>query len=75
LNPDFLAGEFDTQFVQDGSLPESTTEQDQSLPEIAALSAVLATHKLTQQSAVIIQQSKRDTSNWKWAGRWEHTKK
>ena len=75
LHPDFLAGEFDTQFVQNGSLPESTTEQDQSLPEIAALSAVLATHKLTQQSAVIIQQSKRDTSNWKWASRWERTKK
>jgi acetyl/propionyl-CoA carboxylase alpha subunit len=73
-NPDFLAGEFDTQFVQDGSLPESATEQDPSLPEVAALSAVLATHKLTQQSAVIIQQDKRNTSNWKWAGRWEHTK-
>ena len=74
VNPDFLAGEFDTQFVQDGSLPESTTEQDQSLPEIAALSAVLATHKLTQQSAVIVQRGKRDTSNWKWAGRWDRIK-
>ncbi|MFV1950223.1 MAG: acetyl-CoA carboxylase biotin carboxylase subunit [Anaerolineales bacterium] len=73
-NHDFLAGEFDTQFVQDGSLPESATEQDQSLPEVAALSAVLATHKLSQQSAVIIQQGKRDASNWKWVGRWERTK-
>ena len=74
MNPDFLAGKFDTQFVQDGSLPESSEKLDQSLSEIAALAAVLATHKLTKESAVIMQRGKRDTSNWKWVGRWERTK-
>ena len=73
-NPAFLAGEFDTQFVQDGQLLMQGVKEDKSLPEIAALSAVLATHKHTQQSAVVIQRGKRDTSNWKWVSRWESTK-
>jgi acetyl-CoA carboxylase biotin carboxylase subunit len=73
-NPDFLAGEFDTQFVQDGSLPLSGKLQDDSLAEMAALTAVLATHKLSQRSAVVMQRGKRDTSNWKWVSRWERTK-
>ena len=73
-NPAFLAGEFDTQFVQDGQMLMQGVKEDKSLPEIAALSAVLATHKHTQQSAVVIQRGKRDTSNWKWVSRWESTK-
>jgi len=73
-NLDFLAGNFDTQFVQDGSMPKKTEKDDQNLPEIAALAAVLATHKRSQQSAVVMQRGKRDTSNWKWVGRWERTK-
>ncbi len=73
-NPAFLAGEFDTQFVQDGKMLMQGVKEDKSLPEIAALSAVLATHKHTQQSAVVMQRGKRDTSNWKWVSRWESTK-
>jgi len=73
-NPDFLAGNFDTQFLQDGSMPKKAEMDDQNLPEIAALAAVLATHKRTQRSAVVIQRGKRDTSNWKWVSRWERTK-
>jgi len=73
-NTNFLAGEFNTQFIQDGNLPVSDTSMDQSLPEIAALTAVLATHKRTQRSAVSMQRGRRDTSNWKWISRWERTK-
>ena len=73
-NPAFLAGEFDTQFVQDGQMLMQGVKEDKSLPEIAALSAVLATHKHTQQSAVVMQRGKRDTSNWKWVSRWENIK-
>jgi acetyl-CoA carboxylase biotin carboxylase subunit len=73
-NPDFLSGQFTTQFVQDGGLPSRPSLENEDLPEVAALAAVLATHKRTQQSAVVIQRGKRDTSNWKWAGRWERTK-
>jgi acetyl-CoA carboxylase biotin carboxylase subunit len=70
-NPAFLKGEFDTQFLQDHSLLESGTEQDNALPEIAALAAVLATHQYNQQSAVIIKRGESDLSNWKLAGRRE----
>ena len=73
-NQDFLTGNFDTQFIQDSNLPIGGKQMDQSLPEIAALTAVLATHKRTQRSAISIQRGKRDTSNWKLVGRWERTK-
>ncbi|NQS91848.1 MAG: acetyl-CoA carboxylase biotin carboxylase subunit, partial [Chloroflexi bacterium] len=74
-NPDFLAGEFNTQFVQDGVPSFSGIKKDQVLTEVAALAAVLAAHDQTQRSANIIQRAKRDTSNWKWVGRWERTNK
>ena len=73
-NPEFLSGDFDTQFIQDGELLISDEQKDPHLPEIAALTAALATHKLTQESAVGIQVGMRDTSNWKWVSRWERTK-
>jgi acetyl/propionyl-CoA carboxylase alpha subunit len=73
-NPDFLDGNFNTQFVQDGVPPFSGIQKDESLPEIAALAAVLAAHERSQRSAVVIQRAKRDTSNWKWVGRWERTR-
>jgi acetyl/propionyl-CoA carboxylase alpha subunit len=73
-NPDFLAGNFNTQFVRDGIPPFSGIQKDESLPEIAALAAVLAAHERNQRSAVVIQRAKRDTSNWKWVGRWERTR-
>jgi acetyl/propionyl-CoA carboxylase alpha subunit len=72
-NPDFLAGEFDTQFVQDDILLESEVDPDNGLPEIAALTAVLATYKANQLSAVDIDRGKSKLSNWKLAGRREQT--
>jgi hypothetical protein len=38
---------------------------------IAAVLATLVTHRETQQAAQIVRRSERDTSNWKWVGRWE----
>jgi acetyl-CoA carboxylase biotin carboxylase subunit len=73
-NPQFLAGDFNTQFVQDGMLPAGGKEQDPWLSEVAALAAVIATHKRSQDSAVVMQRATRDTSNWKWTSRWEQTK-
>jgi len=73
-NQDFLAGNFDTQFIEDSNLHAGGKQMDQSLPEIAALTAVLATYKQSQHSAISMQRGKRDTSNWKLAGRWERTK-
>ena len=74
-NQDFLAGNFDTQFVSDEVPPFSGIQKDEDLPEAAALAAVLATHDRTNRSAIVIRRAKRDTSNWKWVGRWERTNK
>ncbi len=73
-NPDFLAGNFNTQFVQDVLPPLSASHQDKTLSEIAALAATLAAYEQCQRSALDIQQSKRDLSNWKWVSRWEQTR-
>lgn len=74
-NPDFLAGNFDTQFVNDEVPPFTGLQKDKDLPKVAALAAVLATHDNTRRSAIVIRRAKRDISNWKWMGRWERTKK
>jgi len=74
-NQDFLAGNFDTQFVRDEVPPLTEVQKDKDLPEAAALAAVLATHDHTYRSAILIRRAKRDTSNWKWMGRWERTNK
>lgn len=74
-NPDFLAGNFDTQFVNDEVPPFTGVQKDEALPKVAALAAVLAAHDNTQRSAIVIRRAKRDISNWKWMGRWERTNK
>jgi acetyl-CoA carboxylase biotin carboxylase subunit len=74
-NSDFLAGEFDTQFLQDDILLDRGNGTDDSLPDIAALAAALATHHGHQQSAVFIKRGKSDLSNWKLAGRREQIDK
>ncbi|MCJ7585861.1 MAG: hypothetical protein MUO30_13985 [Anaerolineales bacterium] len=39
--------------------------------EIAALMATLVAHQQMERSAQVIKRGERDTSNWKWVGRWE----
>ncbi|MEA2007675.1 MAG: acetyl-CoA carboxylase biotin carboxylase subunit [Chloroflexota bacterium] len=72
-NPKFMAGDFDTQFVE-RELPMQIEDEGEE-PEIAALASVLAFHQQTQRSALVIQRAKRDTSNWKWVSRWERTQR
>jgi acetyl-CoA carboxylase biotin carboxylase subunit len=74
-NPDFLAGDFDTQFLQDDILLERINDADDNMPDIAALAAALATHQGHQQSAVHINRGTSDLSNWKLAGRREQIEK
>jgi acetyl-CoA carboxylase biotin carboxylase subunit len=38
---------------------------------IPAMIATLVSHQQTQRAVTIVQHGKRDTSNWKWFGRWE----
>lgn len=70
-SPRFMAGQFDTRFVEERFTLEEEFDGDDNLAMIAAVMATLVTHRETQQAAQIVRQSERDTSNWKWVGRWE----
>jgi len=67
----FMGGQFDTRFVEERFSMEAAEEGKTSRPEIAAIIATLVAHEQTQRAAHIIQRGERDTSNWKWLGRWE----
>lgn len=67
----FMGGQFDTRFVEERFSMESASEMDEAQAEIAAILATLVSHKETERSAQIVRRNERDTSNWKWVGRWE----
>ena len=67
----FMAGQYDTRFVEERFSMETAEESKEDLSEIAAILATLVFHQQTQRAAQIIQRGERDTSNWKWMGRWE----
>ena len=70
-SPRFMVGQFDTRFVEERFKFEENDEEQENLEIIAAVMATLVAHRETQEAAQIIRQSERDTSNWKWVGRWE----
>ena len=68
-SPRFMGGQYDTRFVEERfSMQE---QDDPAMAEIAAVFATLAAHHQSQHAAQIVQRNERDTSNWKWVGRWE----
>ena len=67
----FIAGQFDTRFVEKRFSMEKAEENKQTHPEIAAILSTLIAHTEIERSAQMIQRGKRDTSNWKWVGRYE----
>ncbi|HLF88914.1 MAG TPA: acetyl-CoA carboxylase biotin carboxylase subunit [Anaerolineales bacterium] len=67
----FMAGQFDTKFVEERFSMEEAEEGKVTHPEIAAILAAIVAHNQTQAAAQIVQRNERDTSNWKWVGRWE----
>jgi acetyl-CoA carboxylase biotin carboxylase subunit len=67
----FMAGRYDTRFVEERFSLEAAEETKEDLSDIAAILATLVAHQQTQRAAHIIQRNERDTSNWKWVGRWE----
>jgi acetyl-CoA carboxylase biotin carboxylase subunit len=67
----FIAGNFDTRFVEERFSLEKAEESKETYPEIAAIVATLVANQQTERSAHIIARGKRDTSNWKWTSRWE----
>ncbi|HSO12478.1 MAG TPA: acetyl-CoA carboxylase biotin carboxylase subunit [Anaerolineales bacterium] len=67
----FMGGQYDTRFVEERFSMEDAEEHRKSYTEIAAIFATLAAHQATERSAQFVQRNERDTSNWKWVGRWE----
>jgi acetyl/propionyl-CoA carboxylase alpha subunit len=67
----YMAGNFDTRFVEERFLLSEKEKRKFFNPDIAAILATLVAHRQTQRSANVIQRAKRDTSNWKWVSRWE----
>ena len=67
----FMAGQYDTRFVEERFSMSIAHEGKDNYPEIAAILATLVAHQQTQRAAHIIQRGERDTSNWKWLSRWE----
>jgi acetyl-CoA carboxylase biotin carboxylase subunit len=67
----FMGGQYDTRFVEERFSLEDAVEGKESYPEIAAVLATLAAHQQTERAAQFVMPNERDTSNWKWVGRWE----
>lgn len=67
----FMGGQYDTRFVEERFSMQNSENEKTFQPEIAALIATLITHRQIERAAQIVQRNERDTSNWKWVGRWE----
>jgi len=67
----FMAGSFDTRFVEERFAIEEAQEGNGSHPDIAAILATIVAHQQSQRAAQVVQRGQRDASNWKWVGRWE----
>lgn len=68
----FIAGQFDTNFVEQ-RFNMHTYEEDPTAAELetAAISATLYAHRQRQLASQVVAPGKRDASNWKWMGRFE----
>lgn len=67
----FLGGQYDTRFVEERFSMDEIESGMERNADIAALLATLVAHRETQHAAQIVCRGARDTSNWKWLGRWE----
>jgi acetyl-CoA carboxylase biotin carboxylase subunit len=70
-SPRFIAGQFDTRFVEERFSMGEAEEGKDELATIAAIMATLVEHRQSQRASQIVRKSERDISNWKWMGRWE----
>ena len=67
----FMGGQYDTRFVEERFSMREIEKSKQTFDKTAAIFATLVAHTETQRSAQIVRRGERDTSNWKWVGRWE----
>jgi acetyl-CoA carboxylase, biotin carboxylase subunit len=72
----FIAGKIDTMFVEQrfsmDTYEASPTDADL---EAAAIAATIFAHRKRQLASQVVAPAKRDTSNWKWVGRYERLHK
>jgi acetyl-CoA carboxylase biotin carboxylase subunit len=71
----FMGAQYDTRFVEERFSLQAAENGKADRPEIAAILATLVAHQQTERAAHVIQRGERDTSNWKWLGRWERLHK
>jgi acetyl-CoA carboxylase biotin carboxylase subunit len=69
----FMAGSFDTRFVEERFAIEEAQEGAEARPDVAAIIATLVAHQQSRRATQAVQRGQRDASNWKWMGRWERT--
>lgn len=68
----FIAGRFDTKFVEERFSMDTYEQQpDDAQLEDAAVLATLFAHRQRQLAGQVVARNERDTSNWKWLSRWE----
>jgi acetyl-CoA carboxylase biotin carboxylase subunit len=67
----FMGGQYDTRFVEERFSMGETNPDDEGKKEIAAVLATLVAHQQALRASQIVMRNERDTSNWKWVGRWE----
>lgn len=67
----FMAGQYDTRFVEERFSMDQAGGKQKDLAEIASIMATVVAHRESQRASQIVRRSERDTSNWKWIGRWE----
>ncbi len=67
----FISGKFDIGFVERVNIMDEVDTVSKRNQEIAAILATLVAHQSAQQAAQVVSPNERDTSNWKWVGRYE----
>ncbi|MBN1440659.1 MAG: acetyl-CoA carboxylase biotin carboxylase subunit [Anaerolineales bacterium] len=69
-SPRFLAGVFDTRFVEERFALNGSPEESNHHPEMAAIFATLVEHRNSQRAAQIMESAHpQSCPNWKWAER------
>lgn len=71
----FMAGQYDTRFVEERFSLDEAEEGIETLPDIAAILATVVAHRESQLASQIVRRGERDTSKWKWVGRWERMRR
>jgi acetyl-CoA carboxylase biotin carboxylase subunit len=71
----FMAGHYDTRFVEERFSLQEAEEGKETYPEIAAILATLVAHRESQLASQIVRRAERDASNWKWVSRYERIRR